>query len=148
MKRSLAILAMLTSIMLVISTVSVIQAFAAESAEITLKAEIIPAVSFTVDTTLLDFGKLAAGDRSKDEKVRITNDGAKDIKIDAEVTGDLFVEGIEIGKEQGEYFPWDTWSIEVDSGKSDNIKVALDVPDDFAGSGAYEGSMTLWAEIA
>ena len=143
MKKTLALLAMLTSIVLVISTISVIQATAAENAEITLKAEIIPAISITVDTTSLDFGKLAPGDTSKEEHVKITNEGAKDVLIDAEVSGDLFVDGIEIDKQE-----WGAWSTQINSGKQEQIKVALNVPGDFAGSGAYEGSMILWAELA
>ena len=140
MKKTSALLAMLTSIVLVISAISVITT-AAESAIIQLKAEIIPAVSITVDRTLLDFGKLAPGDSSKEEKVVVTNDGAKGISIDAEVTGDLFVKGITIDKQT-----WEKWSIEIDSGKFDNIFVGLDVPSDFAGSGPQDGLLTLWAE--
>ncbi len=146
MNKKLATLAILCSIVLAISTISVIAVTAAETATIQLKATIIPAISFTVDKTLLDFGQLAPGDKSKDQKLEITNDGSKDLTIMAEVSdndGNLFATGLEIDNDK-----WSDWSLDLRSGKSKDAKVQLNVPADFSGSGEKEGTLTLWAEAS
>jgi formylmethanofuran dehydrogenase subunit E len=48
-----------------------------------LTAEVIPAVSMTVSTTVLDFGKIGAGMISKDEIITIVNTGSKSVKVSA-----------------------------------------------------------------
>jgi len=57
-----------------------------------LTAEVIPAVSMTISTKVLDFGKVGAGMISEDEIITIVNTGSKSAKVSAllEEDGDGF----------------------------------------------------------
>jgi sirohydrochlorin ferrochelatase len=54
----------------------------------TLTAEIIPAISMTVPTTTVDFGKVGAGMTSANQVITVVNTGAKSAKVSAMMLGD------------------------------------------------------------
>jgi len=53
-----------------------------------LTAEIIPAISMTVPTTTVDFGKVGAGMTSENQVITVVNTGAKSAKVSAMMLGD------------------------------------------------------------
>ena len=54
----------------------------------TLTAEIIPAISMTVPTTTVDFGKVGAGMTSANQVITVVNTGAKSAKVSAMMLDD------------------------------------------------------------
>ncbi|RKX64608.1 MAG: hypothetical protein DRP42_06105 [Tenericutes bacterium] len=60
----------------------------ASDATTTLTAEIIPAISMTVPTTTVNFGKVGAGMTSANQVITVVNTGASSAKVSAMMLGD------------------------------------------------------------
>lgn len=113
----------------------------------TLTAEVIPAISMTVTTTGVDFGKVGTGMTSRNQVITVVNTGAGSAKVSAMLLDDdngfynesLRLNGLNIG----------VFSSVVPADKSDfqyeyNVVTNLVVPD-WAG-GKYDGTVLFVAE--
>jgi hypothetical protein len=116
------------------------------NAGVSLGATIKPAISLVVAPDALDFGELAAGQTSSAQTLTLSNTGGYGISISAEVNdtaGSLFVDGLLIDSAT-----WDGYGTSIAAAGSDTADAALEVPDDYAGVGAKEGTLVFWAQKA
>ncbi|MBA1342227.1 MAG: hypothetical protein C5S52_01325 [ANME-2 cluster archaeon] len=112
-----------------------------------LTAEIIPAISMTVPTTIVDFGKVGAGMTSENQVITVVNTGASSAKVSAMLLDDgdgfynesLRLNSLEIGGFSG-VVPSDTSDFRYEY----EILANLVVPD-WAG-GKYDGTIFFVAE--
>ena len=114
------------------------------SSGVSLGASIIPAVSIDVTPGALNFGTLAPGQTSSEQTLGISNTGASNVIVSAEVAdtaGDLYVSGLLLNSGI-----WSSYSATVEKAGSVNAGAALDVPGDYTGVGTQEGTLILWAE--
>ena len=113
----------------------------------TLTAEIIPAISMTVPTTTVDFGKVGAGMTSANQVITVVNTGAKSAKVSAMMLDDdsgfynesLWLNSLNIGGFSS-VVPSDTSDFRYEY----EILANLVVPD-WAG-GKYDGTILFVAE--
>ena len=113
----------------------------------TLTAEIIPAISMTVPTTTVDFGKVGAGMTSANQVITVVNTGAKSAKVSAMLLDDdsgfynesLWLNSLNIGGFSS-VVPSDTSDFRYEY----EILANLVVPD-WAG-GKYDGTILFVAE--
>jgi hypothetical protein len=117
------------------------------SGEVDLVADIIPAISIEVSPGTVDFGDgLGPGDTSAEHGVTISNIGAWEIMVTAEVTDEannLYVDGLRLGGSV-----WSLFQAIVSRDGSTATQVSLHVPEDYAGVGEQTGTLTFWAEAA
>ena len=112
-----------------------------------LTAEIIPAISMTVPTTTVDFGKVGAGMTSENQVITVVNTGAGSAKVSAMMLDDsggfynesLRLNGLNIGGFSG-VVPADTSDFRYEY----EVVANLVVPD-WAG-GTYDGTILFVAE--
>jgi len=112
-----------------------------------LTAEIIPAISMTVPTTTVDFGKVGAGMTSANQVITVVNTGASSAKVSAMLLDDsggfynesLRLNGLNIGGFSG-VVPADTSDFRYEY----EVVANLVVPD-WAG-GTYDGTILFVAE--
>ena len=117
-----------------------------DSSEVGLMAEIIPAISFTVDPGSIDFGELGPRDSSAPYAMTITNTGAWDLLMTCTVSGqadDLYAAGLELDGEV-----WDLFNATVARCSSREADITLTVPENYAGVGEQSGTIILWAAEA
>ena len=118
-----------------------------ETGPIALHVVIIPAVAISVDTDTINFGgDLGPRDIGGPVSVTITNVGAWDVRLTAEVTDsadDLFIDGLYLDDAL-----WSTFSQTINRGENHVADSTLHVPEDYTGIGAMEGSLIFWAEEA
>jgi len=113
----------------------------------TLTAEIIPAISMTVPTTTVDFGKVGAGMTSANQVITVVNTGAKSAKVSAMMLDDasgfynesLWLNSLNIGGFSS-VVPSDTSDFRYEY----DVVANLVVPD-WAG-GKYDGTIFFVAE--
>ncbi len=98
-------------------------------------------ISFSVEPNQIDFGELGPG-QSGSKNVAVTNDGTKDIHLEAEVQGaDIFQDNIKIEGES-----WQLFSEELSKGEINNTSVQLNVPANYQGDfGEKAGTIIFWA---
>jgi len=116
------------------------------SGTVTLGATIIPAVAIEVTPSSLNFGVLGPRDVSAPQQVTITNTGAWNVRVTAEVDDDadgLFIDGVRVDGQE-----WSDFETTVLRNGSDQADVTLEVPGTYSGVGDVEGSLILWAEEA
>ncbi len=115
------------------------------SGEVNLIADIIPAISIEVSPDSIDFGDgLGPGDTSSGHEVNITNVGAWEIMVTAEVADEadnLCVNGIRLDGGL-----WSLFQAIISRDDSTATQVSLHVPEDYAGVGEKTGTLTFWAE--
>ena len=112
-----------------------------------LSAEVVPAISVTVETSALDFGMVGAGLSSATSQIRIANTGTHDVVVTAKIGGDpndfyteairlngAFVDGFSVG------IPADVTDFEY----AEDVAASLEVPE-WAG-GEYDGTVLFVAE--
>ena len=114
-----------------------------------LTAEVIPAVSITVETTSLDFGTVGAGLKSDTKQITIVNSGTRNVKVTAEIIADennFYKEALRLNGEVvddfSEIIPADITYFEY----AENVAASLEVPE-WAG-GKYRGTVLFVAEGA
>ena len=111
----------------------------------TLTADILPAVSISIDPTSIDFGELVAGDTSDPHTITITNLGGKSVDVTAEVTGDsLYVNENGLWLDEG---LWDVYSATIHKDEYTMTDATLHVGVNYAGLGTQEGTLIFWAEV-
>jgi len=113
---------------------------------VSLTADIIPAISMEVNPDYIAFSsELGPGDISDEHAVTISNAGAWEIVVTAEVTDEdgLFVTGLRLDGEL-----WTSSQIVISRGDSRVTQVSLRVPVGYTGLGEKTGTLTFWAEEA
>jgi len=116
------------------------------SQDVNLIADIVPAISFTVTPTSIDFGALGPRDVSAPRQIILTNTGAWDIEITCGIldeADDLYVEGIKLDDEA-----WEEFSAIVDRDGQATCFATLTVPEDYTLIGEQNGTIIFWAEEA
>jgi Protein of unknown function (DUF3344)/CARDB len=114
------------------------------SSGVSLGATIIPAVSIEVTPDTLDFGTLAPGQTSSEQTLGISNTGASNVTVTADVAdsaGNLYVSGLLLDSGI-----WSSYSATVEKAASVNAGATLEVPGGYTGVGTQEGTLILWAE--
>ncbi len=97
-------------------------------------------ISFSVSQSNIDFGDLNPGDNSY-ENITLTNTGNTNIYIESNITGNnLFIDSTSLN----DIF-WLDFSTQINVSNSDNIKVQLDIPQDYNSSGLKDGELIFWA---
>jgi len=114
-----------------------------------LTAEVIPAVSITVETTALDFGTVGAGLNSDTKQITVVNSGTHNVNVTAEIIADennFYKEALRLNGEVvddfSEIIPADITYFEY----AENVAASLEVPE-WAG-GKYRGTVLFVAEGA
>nr|QNO41808.1 hypothetical protein EABBNKNM_00023 [Methanosarcinales archaeon ANME-2c ERB4]QNO42731.1 hypothetical protein APGODIHH_00020 [Methanosarcinales archaeon ANME-2c ERB4] len=118
-----------------------------DTATTELSANVVPAISITVETSALDFGTIGAGFSSATRQIRIANTGTHDVVVTAKIGGDpndfyteairlngAFVDGFSVG------IPADVTDFEY----AEDVAASLEVPE-WAG-GEYDGTVLFVAE--
>jgi len=117
------------------------------SGTVNLVAEIIPAISIEVSPESIDFGDgLGPRDISDAYEVTITNVGAWEIMVTAEVTNEadnLYANGLRLDGTL-----WDLFQAIISRNDSTETLVSLHVPEDYAGVGEKTSTLLFWAESA
>ena len=98
-------------------------------------------ISFIVDTSNLDFGKLDPGS-SAGKNITISNNGVSDIHVEALVSGDsLFTENLDLNS-----VSWKNFETDIAQYGSRDVAVKLSIPASYSdGSGAKSAQLTFWA---
>jgi hypothetical protein len=116
------------------------------SAEVSLKVNIIPAISLTVSPNSVDFGTVCPGTPSESLPLTLQNNGGTNIKVTSEVndpengpfeTGLLLDQSI-----------WSSYSKVIAAESSETSEVQLDLPLNYSSTGQFQGSLIFWAEAA
>ena len=117
------------------------------SGTVNLAAEIIPAIAIEVSPENIDFGDgLGPRDISDAYEVTITNAGAWEIMVTAEMTNEtdnLYANGLRLDGAL-----WDLFQSIINRNDSTETQVSLHVPEDYAGVGEKTGALIFWAEAA
>jgi hypothetical protein len=114
--------------------------------EVRLKANIIPAISFTVSPSSIDFGELGPGDTSSPRTITVTNTGTWTLLVTCSVTDeaeDLYVDGLKLDGKR-----WGLFSTTVNKNNSRETSATLTVPEDYTELGEQNGTIIFWAEVA
>ena len=112
--------------------------------ELSMTADIIPAISFSVSPTSIDFGDLGPRDTSEPVTITLINDGAWSILITATVTDTadgLFVGGLKL-----DGVNWDAFETTVVRNGTTYCVVTLTVPENYTLTGIQGGTLIFWAE--
>ncbi|MCD6453059.1 MAG: hypothetical protein J7K77_02080 [Dehalococcoidales bacterium] len=124
-------------------TVTVGTGVITQSQEVGLTADIIPAVSFNVSPTGIDFGELGPGDTSGPHTITITNQGALALELSCTVADNaqgLYVNGIKLDEEA-----WGLYNDIVERNSSIATEATLTVFGDYTLSGEQNGTIIFWA---
>jgi hypothetical protein len=120
---------------------------ASDTSTTELSAEVVPAISITVETSALDFGMVGAGLSSATSQIRIMNSGTRDVVVTAEIgvdesgfyEGALRLNGGSVGG-LSVGVPADVTDFE----HAEDVAASLEVPE-WAG-GEYDGTVLFVAE--
>lgn len=103
-----------------------------------------PAISLVVAPDALDFGTLAAGQISGAYTLTLNNTGGYSISVSEDVNdtaSNLFVNRLLLDSNA-----WSASSASIASGGSKPAGTSLEVPGDYPGVGAKEGTLVFWAQ--
>ena len=112
-----------------------------------LSAEVIPAISITVETSALDFGTIGAGLSSATRQIRIANTGTRDVVVTAEIGADEsgFYDGaLRLNSGSADAFSEEIPADLTDFEHAEDVAASLEVPE-WAG-GEYDGTVLFVAE--
>jgi hypothetical protein len=130
----------------VIVTVGEGSAQPGDSKSIGMAADIIPAISFTVNPSSINFGRLGPRDTSAPQDILVSNNGAWNLRITAAVTDsaqNLYVHGLKLDD-----INWNSFSIDVPENEAKECMATLTVPETYDGTGLQNGILIFWAEEA
>jgi len=111
--------------------------------DLSMKAHIIPAISFSISPCNINFGDLGPRDTSDPVTVTLTNEGAWNLSITTTVTDTaqgLYVEGLKLDSVK-----WDIFSTTVMRDGTTNCIATLTVPEDYTLTGRQDGTLIFWA---
>ena len=117
-----------------------------DNKDVGMKADIIPAISFSVSPGSINFGELGPRDTSDPFIITLTNEGAWDLLITSTVTDEaenLYVEGIELDDVK-----WDVFSTTVLRDGAADCIATLIVPETYTLTGTQNGTLIFWAAEA
>jgi hypothetical protein len=117
-----------------------------DNQNISLTANIIPAISFSVNPSSINFGSLGPGDTSDPKDILISNHGTWDLLISATVTDtaqNLYVLGLKLDDVK-----WNAFSLLVDRNEAEECAATLTVPMTYTRTGLQSGTLIFWAEEA
>jgi len=115
-------------------------------AQVSLSANVVPAISIKISPLSIDFGNLVPGHTSDAHTLSIENKGGVPIKVTAQVTDqaqDLFVTGLKLGNSS-----WESFDSIVNANDRREVQAKLVVPLNYAGVGQKAGTLIFWAEEA
>jgi len=115
-------------------------------AQISLNANVVPAISIKISPLSIDFGNLVPGHTSDAHTLSIENKGGMSIKVTAQVTDQaqgLFITGLKLDDSS-----WGSFDTMVDANDWEEVQAKLVVPLNYAGVGQKAGTLILWAEEA
>ena len=113
---------------------------------VSLKADIIPAISFSVSPSSINFGKLGPRDTSDPVTIKLTNEGAWELLITAKVTDtaqNLYVNGLKLDNVK-----WNVFKTTVSRDRTEDCKATLTVPETYTLTGGQNGTLIFWAQEA
>lgn len=111
--------------------------------QVSLAADIIPAIGLNIDPGIIDFGTLGPRDISDPQTITATNTGAWPILVTCTVTdgaNGLYDEGIMLDDEL-----WSEFSDTIIRGGANAYDCVLTVPEYYAGIGEQTGTIVFWA---
>ncbi|MEA1870185.1 MAG: metallophosphoesterase family protein [Euryarchaeota archaeon] len=112
-----------------------------------ISAEVVPAISITVETSALDFGMVGAGLNSDTSQIRIANTGTRNVVVTAEIGADesSFYEGaLRLNGGNVGVFSVGIPADITDFEHAEDVAASLEVPE-WAG-GEYDGTVLFVAE--
>ena len=118
-----------------------------DTATTELTANVIPAISITVETTALDFGTVGAGLSSDALQIRIVNTGTHNISVTAEIGADeenFYTEAIRLNGAFVDGFSEEVPVDLTDFKNAEDISACLEVP--LWAGGEYDGTVLFVAE--
>ena len=113
-------------------------------AQVSLSANVVPAISIKISPLSIDFGNLVPGRTSNAHTLSIENKGGMPIKVTAQVTDQaqgLFVTGLKLDDSS-----WESFDTIVDVNDWEEMRAKLVVPLNYAGVGQKAGALIFWAE--
>lgn len=116
------------------------------ASEVGFTADIIPAISFTVDPSSIDFGELGPRDTSDPCPITLTNTGAWALLITCNVSDDadgLYVDGLKLDDET-----WDLFNATIARNSFQETNATLTIPENYTGVGEKGGTIIFWASEA
>jgi hypothetical protein len=114
-----------------------------ESENVSLTADIMPAISFSVSPDSINFGELGPRDTSEPVEFELINDGTWELSITAVVTDDaegLYVNGLKLDNEK-----WDEFKTDIERDRSKDYQATLTVPETYTLTGSQSGTLIFWA---
>jgi hypothetical protein len=112
-------------------------------ADLSMSADIIPAISFSISPTSISFGELGPRDTSDPVTVALTNQGTWNLSVTATVTDtaqDLYVKGLKLDDVK-----WDLFSTSVLRSSVTYCEATLTVPENYTLTGTQDGTLIFWA---
>jgi hypothetical protein len=118
------------------------------SSSVELSGTIVPAVSFSVNPSSINFGSFGPGYTVQGNNLTLKNTGSWNLEVEAEVTdneGTLYTSGLLLDDS-----PWTGFLSQIaadtaDFVKSVSVTTGLAVPEDYSGTGTETGTLTFWA---
>ena len=118
------------------------------NSSVEMTGEIIPAISFSVNPSSIDFGAFGPGYNVSGTNLQLKNTGSWNIEVEAEVTdnkGTLYTTSLLLDDN-----PWQNFLVQITADTSDFIRnlmvsTGLDIPGDYSGTGTETGALTFWA---
>lgn len=113
---------------------------------VSVTANIIPTISFSVNPSSINFGNLGPRDTSNPQNITITNLGASNLRITSQVTDTaefLYVSGLKLDNVK-----WNVFSTTVLRNKADDCSAILTVPETYTLTGSQSGTIIFWAQEA
>jgi len=117
-----------------------------DSEGVSMAADILPAISFSISPSSINFGELGPGDTSDPVTITLTNEGAWNLLITASVTDttqNLYVEGLEL-----DGVKWDVFNTTVLRDGTADCIATLTVPETYTLTGKQNGTIIFWASEA
>jgi hypothetical protein len=117
-----------------------------ESQGVGLYADVIPAISFSVNPDGIGFGELGPRDTSDPHTITLTNEGAWDLLITAEVSsdpGDLYAQGLTL-----DGMACSAFNRTLARDGTADCDAVLAIPEWYALTGPQEGTLVFWASDA
>ena len=112
-----------------------------------LSANVIPAISITVETSALDFGTIGAGLSSATRQIRIANTGVHNVSVTARIgadESDFYAAALRLNGVTADGFSEEIPADVTDFEYAEDVSASLEVPE-WAG-GVYDGTVLFVAE--
>ena len=112
-----------------------------------LSANVVPAISITVETSALDFGMVGAGLNSATSQIRIANTGVHNVSVTARIgadESDFYAAALRLNGVTADGFSEEIPADVTDFEYAEDVSASLEVPE-WAG-GEYDGTVLFVAE--